>query len=44
LVNNAGYGLVSTVENVTGKEMREQFDINVFGLLRITKEIIPSMS
>ncbi len=43
LINNAGYGLVSTVEHVTEEEMFEQFNINVFGVLRVTKAIIPIM-
>jgi short-subunit dehydrogenase len=43
LVNNAGYGLVSTVEDVTEAEMKAQFDVNLFGLLRVTKAVIPKM-
>ncbi len=43
LVNNAGYGLVSTVEDVTEEEMFNQFNINVFGLLRVCKTVIPKM-
>lgn len=43
LVNNAGYGLVSTVEDMTEEEMFEQFDVNVFGVLRISKRVIPLM-
>lgn len=43
LVNNAGYGLVSTVEDVTEEEMYEQYNVNVFGLLRVTKSVIPIM-
>jgi short-subunit dehydrogenase len=43
LVNNAGYGLVATVEEVTEEEMRAQFDINLFGLLRVCKAVIPMM-
>nr|WP_081444037.1 SDR family oxidoreductase [Sulfurimonas gotlandica] len=43
LVNNAGYGLVSTVEDVTEDEMLAQFNINVFGTLRVSKAIIPLM-
>ena len=30
LVNNAGYGVVGTVEEVTDAEARRQFDVNVF--------------
>ncbi|MBS4069532.1 MAG: SDR family oxidoreductase [Sulfurimonas sp.] len=43
LVNNAGYGLVSTVEDVTEDEMYNQFNINVFGVLRVCKSVIPLM-
>ena len=43
LVNNAGYGLVSTVEDVTEAQMKAQFDVNLFGLLRVTKAVIPKM-
>ena len=43
LVNNAGYGLVSTVEEVSEAQMLQQFDVNVFGVLRMCKAIIPKM-
>jgi len=43
LINNAGYGLVSTVESLDEEEMFNQFNINVFGLLRVSKAIIPKM-
>ena len=43
LINNAGYGLVSTVEDVSEEEMLEQFNINVFGVLRVCKATIPIM-
>jgi len=43
LINNAGYGLVATVEDVTEEEMFEQFNINVFGVLRVCKAVIPKM-
>ncbi|MEE8589022.1 MAG: SDR family oxidoreductase [Sulfurimonadaceae bacterium] len=43
LVNNAGYGLVSTVEDVTEEEMFNQFNVNVFGVFRVCKEVIPLM-
>jgi short-subunit dehydrogenase len=43
LVNNAGYGLVSTVEEVEEAQMLAQFDVNLFGLLRVTKAVIPKM-
>ncbi|BBG65250.1 oxidoreductase, short chain dehydrogenase/reductase family [Hydrogenimonas sp.] len=43
LVNNAGYGLVSTVEDMDEKQMFDQFNVNVFGVLRVTKHAIPLM-
>ncbi len=43
LINNAGYGLVSTVEDVTEEQMFSQFNINVFGVLRVCKAVIPIM-
>jgi len=43
LINNAGYGLVSTVEDVTEEEMFSQFNVNVFGVLRVCKATIPIM-
>jgi len=43
LVNNAGYGLVSSVENFQEDEMLNQFNVNVFGILRVTKAVVPHM-
>ncbi len=43
LINNAGYGLVGSVEDVDELEMQEQFNINVFGVLRVCKAVIPLM-
>jgi NADP-dependent 3-hydroxy acid dehydrogenase YdfG len=43
LVNNAGYGLLSTVEDGTDEEMFEQFNVNVFGLLKVTRAVLPHM-
>lgn len=43
LVNNAGFGLVSTAEEVTDQEIFQQFDVNVFGLMKMTRAVIPFM-
>lgn len=43
LVNNAGYGIVGAVEEVTEAEMFRVFNTNVFGLINLTKAILPSM-
>lgn len=43
LVNNAGYGLLSTLEEGTDEEIFNQFDVNVFGLIKTTREVLPYM-
>jgi len=43
MINNAGYGLVSTVEDATEEQMKNQFDINLFGTFRVCKAVIPLM-
>jgi NAD(P)-dependent dehydrogenase (short-subunit alcohol dehydrogenase family) len=43
LVNNAGYGYQSTVEEGDEAEIRAQFDTNVFGLFAITRAVLPGM-
>ena len=43
LINNAGYGLVGFFEDLTLDEIRNQFETNFFGVLNITKKIIPIM-
>ena len=43
LINNAGYGLVGFFEDLTLDEVRNQFETNFFGVLNITKKVIPIM-
>lgn len=43
LVNNAGYGLIASVEDGTDEEFIRQFDVNVFGVLRLCRAAIPAM-
>lgn len=43
LVNNAGYGSYSAVEDVPIEEARKQVDVNIFGLARMTQLVLPSM-
>ena len=43
LVNNAGYGLIGGIEETSNSEARAIFDINVFGLLNITRAVLPHM-
>jgi NAD(P)-dependent dehydrogenase (short-subunit alcohol dehydrogenase family) len=41
LVNNAGYGLCGGVEEATEAEFMPMFETNVFGLIRVTKALLP---
>lgn len=43
LVNNAGYGLLGGIEEASASEVQTNFDINVFGLLNVTRTILPFM-
>jgi NAD(P)-dependent dehydrogenase (short-subunit alcohol dehydrogenase family) len=43
LVNNAGYGSYGSLEDVPLDEGRRQFEVNVFGLARITQVVLPTM-
>ena len=43
LVNNAGYGLLGAVEESTADEVRRLYDTNVFGLLHVTRAVLPGM-
>ncbi len=43
LVNNAGYGYQSSVEEGVEAEIRAQFDANVFGLFAMTRAVLPAM-
>ena len=43
LVNNAGYGVMGAVEDLSLDEFKSQFETNFFGVIRVTKEVIPIM-
>lgn len=43
LVNNAGFGLGGSIEEVPLEEAKRQFDVNVFGLTEMTKAVLPYM-
>ncbi|CAN5286624.1 oxidoreductase [soil metagenome] len=43
LVNNAGFGLLGAVEEATADEVRKLYETNVFGLLNVTRAVLPSM-
>jgi short-subunit dehydrogenase len=43
LVNNAGYGLLGAVEDITAQELRAQFETNLFGLHTVIREFLPGM-
>ncbi|MFP4431697.1 MAG: oxidoreductase [Spirochaetaceae bacterium] len=43
LVNNAGYGSYGAVEDVPIDEARRQFEVNIFGLARLTQLVLPGM-
>ncbi|RZM02082.1 MAG: SDR family NAD(P)-dependent oxidoreductase [Variovorax sp.] len=43
LVNNAGYGYQSSIEEGDEAEIRAQFDANVFGLFALTRAVLPGM-
>ncbi|MGA7626359.1 MAG: oxidoreductase [Candidatus Acidiferrales bacterium] len=43
LVNNAGFGLLGAVEEASRKEVEDVFRTNVFGLLNVTRAVLPRM-
>jgi NAD(P)-dependent dehydrogenase (short-subunit alcohol dehydrogenase family) len=43
LVNNAGYGLLGAVEEATAQEIEAIYRTNVFGLLAVTRAVLPHM-
>ncbi|MBA4851839.1 SDR family oxidoreductase [Emticicia sp. BO119] len=41
LINNAGYGAVGIFEKATKEQIQKQFDTNVFGVMNVTRQILP---
>jgi NAD(P)-dependent dehydrogenase (short-subunit alcohol dehydrogenase family) len=43
LVNNAGYGLFGALEDLPMKEIKRQYETNVFGVIRVSQNVLPIM-
>lgn len=43
LINNAGYAIYGAVETIPLEDARRQFDVNIFGLARLTQLVLPGM-
>jgi NAD(P)-dependent dehydrogenase (short-subunit alcohol dehydrogenase family) len=43
LVNNAGYGLIGSMEEISIKELKAQFETNLFGMVRMIQSALPLM-
>ena len=43
LVNNAGYGQLGAFEELSSESIKRQFDTNVFGLMNLTRAVLPAM-
>ncbi len=43
VVNNAGFALVGAFEEISIEEFKEQYETNVFGVIRVTQAVLPIM-
>ncbi|GGM92075.1 short-chain dehydrogenase/reductase [Dyadobacter beijingensis] len=43
IVNNAGYGLAGSLEELSDAESRGNFDVNVFGTLNVVRAVMPHL-
>ena len=43
LVNNAGVGYMAVVEELKMEDLKQQFETNLFGVLRVTQAVLPGM-
>jgi len=43
IVNNASYGQMGTLEELSDREARRNFDVNVFGVLNVIRSVMPHL-
>jgi NAD(P)-dependent dehydrogenase (short-subunit alcohol dehydrogenase family) len=43
VINNAGYGLMGVFESATKEQIKKQFDVNLFGMMDVIKEVLPHL-
>jgi NAD(P)-dependent dehydrogenase (short-subunit alcohol dehydrogenase family) len=43
VVNNAGYGFLGAVEEATDAEVRQMFDVQIFGVWNVLRAVLPGM-
>jgi len=43
VVNNAGYGMLGALEELSDEESRQNFDVNVFGSLNVIRKVMPQL-
>lgn len=43
VVNNAGYALMGAIEELSERQIRDQFETNFFGVLNVTRAILPTL-
>lgn len=41
VINNAGYGLFGTIEEITEQQLRDQLETNLFGVFHVTQAVLP---
>jgi NAD(P)-dependent dehydrogenase (short-subunit alcohol dehydrogenase family) len=41
VINNAGYGLFGTVEEISEQQLRDQLETNLFGVFHVTQAVLP---
>lgn len=43
VVNNAGYGAIGAIEEISDEAIRRQFETNVFGVLNVIRAVLPTL-